>query len=220
MKLVYMILLAAIVIVAAHEIAEGQSLREFDLGGKAGLNVATHVGPDAEGLVVKSANKLAFSIGGVGSYPLYRMLAVQVELLFSTKGRKDVVNGMDYGGDDLYYIDIPILAKFEFPLGIPVDPYLLVGSGFGILLHAVGENFDGTRFEITQNVSTFDIGPVVGAGGTYLLGSRGVVLFEARYFRGLTTLDASGEIDYYNRTFTFMLGYQCCASSGRLGTGN
>jgi opacity protein-like surface antigen len=220
MKLISAVLLAAIVIMTGQHEAQGQLFGAIDVGGKTGLNVATHVGPDADGVVVKSTNKLAFSIGGVASYSVHRTLAVQMELLFSTKGRNDIAGGMAHGGVDMYYIDLPLLAKFEIPLGIRVKPYLLMGSGFGILLHAVGENTDGTRVDITKRNSTLDIGPVLGAGGAYYLNSRGVILFEVRYFRGLTTLDASSEFDYYNRTFTFMLGYQCCASSGRRGSGD
>jgi hypothetical protein len=215
MKILGIALLAVIVVSTAHGDAEGQLFNRVDLGGKAGLNVASIVGPDADGVVVKNANKLAFSVGGIGSYQIHRMLAVQVELLFSTKGTSFVANGMPRGGEDSYYIDLPLLAKFQMPLGFQVEPYLLVGPGFGILLHAVDELADGTRMDATKYFSTLDIGPILGLGGAYVLGSRGVVSFEARYFRGLTTLDAAGEADYYNRTVSFMLGYQCCASRAR-----
>jgi hypothetical protein len=215
MKLINIILLAVIVIVTAHDDAEGQLFGKIDLGGKAGLAIATEVGPDADGIVRKSANKLAFSVGGVGSYHIHRMLVVQVELLFSTKGTNVVANGMYDGKVDSYYMDLPLLAKLQIPLGIQVEPYLLVGSGFGILLHAVDEDDAGSRVNVTKYISTLDIGPILGLGGAYLLGSRGTISFEARYFRGLTTLDAAGEKDFYNRTFSFMLGYQCCASRAR-----
>lgn len=213
MKLASTALLAAIVTFTARGDAEAQLFGEMDFGGKAGLNIATYVGPDGDGEVEKSVDKLAFSVGGVGSFAIHRMLAVQVELLFSTKGTKIV---SPVGGDreaHFYYIDIPLLAKLEFPLGLQVTPYLLAGPGVGVLLHAVGENADGSRVDITRNTSTLDVGPIIGIGGSYSMGSRGALQFEARYFRGLTTLSASGESDYYNRTFTFMLGYQCCASS-------
>jgi hypothetical protein len=213
MRLASTFLLVAIATIIAHDEAQGQPFKAIDVGGKTGLSIATHVGPGADGLVEKSANKLAFSIGGVASYPAHRILTMQVELLFSTRGSNIVANGMDNGRLDMYYIDLPLMAKFEIPLGFPVEPYLLVGSGFGILLHAVGVNDDGTRVDLTKRISTFDIGPVAGAGGAYLLGSQGVILFEARYFRGLTTLYPSDERGIYNRTFTFMLGYQCCASA-------
>jgi hypothetical protein len=215
MKRVSGILLATIVIIMAHDDAEGQLFSRIDLGGKVGLAVATEVEPGTEEFVVKSASKTGVSVGGIGCYYIHKLLAVQVELLFSTKGTRYVFNDMPDGKVDSYYIDLPLLAKFQMPLGIQVDPYLLLGAGFGILLRAIGENADGSRGDVTKYTSTLDIGPILGVGGAYVLGRRGSISFEARYFRGLTTLDAAGEKDFYNRTFTFMLGYQCCASRAR-----
>jgi hypothetical protein len=142
------------------------------------------------------------------------MMAVQMELLFSTKGTRYVANGMFRGKIDSYYVDLPLLLRVQMPLRSHWEPYLLLGSGFGILLRAVDEDDDGSRGDVTKYTSTLDIGPILGVGGAYLLG-RGSIAFDARYFRGLTTLDAAGEKDFYNRTFSFMLGYQCCASRAR-----
>jgi hypothetical protein len=215
MKTVSVAVLSLIIIVTAYNDADGQRFDRIDIGGKAGLNIASEVGPDADGIVIKNVNKLAFSVGGTGSYYIHRILAVQVELLFSTKGTKYDFNGMYDGKVDSYYIDLPLLTKIQMPLSIQVEPYLLVGSGFGILLRAVDEDEAGSRGDVTKYTSTLDIGPILGVGGAYVLGRRGSISFEARYFRGLTTLDAAGEKDFYNRTFTFMLGYQCCASRAR-----
>jgi hypothetical protein len=217
MKFINIIILSTIMISTVYDDAEGQLFSRIDLGGKAGLNIASEVGPDADGVVIKNANKVAFSVGGVGSYHVHRMLAVQVELVFSTKGTSYDLSGTYYGKVDSYYIELPLLVKVQMPLEIQVEPYLLVGSGFGILLRAVGEDADGSSGNVTEYTSTLDIGPILGLGGAYLLGARGVMSFEVRYYRGLTTLDAAGEKDVYNRTFSFMLGYQCCATSRRRG---
>jgi hypothetical protein len=64
MKILGIALLTVIVVSTAHGDAEGQLFSRVDLGGKAGLNIASEVDPDADGIVIKNVNRPAFSVGG------------------------------------------------------------------------------------------------------------------------------------------------------------
>lgn len=145
-------------------------------------------------------------VGGVFvTMPLGSSFSVQPEVLYSQKGAK-----AKEGGDELTleldYLDIPVLARVT--AGGPTGLVLFGGPSFGFKLRARSKvDVEGTKEEtdIGNDVETFDLGLVIGAG----VQSRSV-LFDARYQWGLSNInkDEFDATEVKNRVFSVLLGFR------------
>jgi len=156
--------------------AEAQKAR---LGLKAGANFANF---DQAG---NPDGKTGFHFGayaelGAGGF------SIMPELLFSTKGAKDV---------DLSYVEIPILLKKSFAKVLNFH----VGPQFGFLTKADFGGVDGKDF-----VKGTDVSAVFGVG----VDLPGGLTAGGRYVLGLGDIDDTGSVETKNKTFQIYIGYK------------
>ena len=189
-------------------------------GIKVGLNLANVYGDDADMEGADKKMRIGFAVGGFLTYSINEMFAVQPELLYSMQGVKYEPSEGDIDGELIMkydYIQIPILAKVNFPMEGKVKPNIFLGPALGINLSAKYEYTDdlGDAMEAMgmdkegdiENVKSTAFGLVFGAGIDYGIGN-GKLTFDARYNLGLTTVDDSDDdLDIKDSTISIMLGY-------------
>ncbi len=188
---------------------------DFKYGIKGGINLSNFFGKDAEiAGIIESDIKIGYTTGLFGTLFLKDTIAIQPEVLFTLKGERAVIFGVEASHNNLYYIDIPLLLKLYLPeqRRYPVKPNLFVGPYFGINLwnravakdeladnlEAMGED---TEVEY-EDVRKLDYGFVFGLGMDFR-----TLLLEGRYSLGITTTDDSDfDLDLKNQSIAIMLG--------------
>jgi len=135
--------------------------------------------------------------------PLYKNIAVQPEILYTSRGAKVERNDVSLNGTleyRLQYLEFPVLLRASFPTGSKLRPYLLVGPSMAVNIYAKSE-FSGdtyndeteewetidTKTDIDANYKGVDWGLVLGAGVDHRMGT-GKIFFEARYIIGLSVV--------------------------------
>jgi len=170
-------------------------------GVKGGVNFATQVTTGTgEGVGVKSL--IGFNAGVYGNIFILDFLAVQPELLVSSRG-SDWDDPYYNVKDKLTYIDLPLLVKFQ-----PVK-YVNIHAGpqFGMLLSAKQEDDDsGDISDIKDWYNAMDIGIVLGAEANLPF----KVNLTVRYVIGLVS--ATNDVEYIepwrNNFLQVSLGYR------------
>ena len=136
--------------------------------------------------------------------------AIQPELAFMQKGTKIE---LEFFGETvtnkfrLNYLDVPILAKAKFG-NESIAAYVAAGPSFGFAISGSNEA-DGEKEKIEEwdDFNRFELGAVI-AGGAGIPLEDGQVLFDLRYFFGLSNLDASDEdITATNNGIGISVGY-------------
>ena len=131
-------------------------------GVKAGLNLSNLLEKDDEDTYSTDYKmKPGFHVGATAEFPLSEMFSFEPGILLSTKGYKYSDSGSDSGYDweetetaNLYYIDIPLLAKASYDLG-SVKIYGALGPYLGIGLSGKWEyeySFDGDTESESETV--------------------------------------------------------------------
>ncbi len=149
---------------------------------------------------------------------------VQPELLSSEKG---VSTGLYEGFVDvdmnlnLSYIELPLLAKYTFPLKGSFKPNVFAGPSLAYSLSSELEATAGilsAGVDFSSMTHVTDFGIVLGAGFGWEVGD-GIITFDARYTRGFTNVILTGDFeingdtqtiegdDFKNHGMAFMLGY-------------
>jgi len=183
-------------------------------GVRGGGNFATLGGDDAE---------LVFALGGqeqeipidrrtgfmVGGYALidfagpfalhpellYVQKGAQVETEFSFQGQTETVTSTL----QLSYLELPVLAKFQVPLGGPVSPNVFAGPSVGFNVGSSQETETGGQSESADvEVSGTEFGLTLGAGIGFKLGV-GTANVDVRYNLGLSNLPSEGDASVKNR---------------------
>lgn len=95
---------------------------------------------------------IGFSIGGLASIGISETFSVQPELLYSTRG-----TGFTGGNFVTSYLDIPILAKYNFSDEIHAE----LGPQIGLLM---GASANGT--DVKDGYKSMDLGLAIGGGYT------------------------------------------------------
>lgn len=179
------------------------------VGGKLGPGLATLVGSDADREVAKSTEKLAVSFGGFAAIELNPWFAIHSEILFAFKGSETETNGSLNDTWDVRYIQIPFMARVTVPTRTRVTPYLLAGPTAGYLVSLKIEDADdGVISDRKDDARTIDLGLLVGGGANVALTPQHSLVIEARYDRGLRSIDKQDTLDIQNRVFSVMVGYQ------------
>lgn len=101
----------------------------------AGLNFSNMMLQYDAGQIAEPKIKVGFHVGATGDYEVTDLIAVDAGLLFSTMGYKantDAGFAQVEGKVSLYYLTIPILAKFNFEVAdiqafAGVGPYIGIG---------------------------------------------------------------------------------------------
>ncbi len=151
-------------------------------------------------------------LGAGLEYKVNDLFSFQPELLYIQKGGR-IDLGIVEGETKLNYLEIPLLAKFNFAVD-PVKLYLNAGPslGFGIggenkgNILGFGGSGDIDFGDGDDELKPVDVGLQVGGGVGYPLG-QGTLLLDLRYGAGLSNLSNAEDFMFKNRTFTVAVGY-------------
>jgi hypothetical protein len=204
-------------------LAGGVEAGTLAFGFKAGLNVSS-ITETPEAWNPNKSFKPGVVAGAVMVYEFDNGFGVQPELLYSQKGvSTSLYEGFVDVDLDLFlsYIELPLLAKYTFPLKGSFKPNVFAGPSIAYTLSseleaAAGIFSAGVDFSSMTHVSDFGI--VLGAGFGWAVGD-GVLTFDARYTRGFTNVILTGDFeingntqtiegdDFKNHGMAFILGY-------------
>lgn len=174
---------------------------QLGAGVKGGINLATQ-STTGEGENVAVRQLLGFNAGVYANVFVLDFLAVQPELMVSTRG-SDWDDPYFNVKDLLTYIDLPLLVKFQ-----PIEyANIHIGPQFGYLLTAKQEDKDdGDIIDIKEWYNSMDLGLAIGAEAN--LPFR--INFTIRYVIGL--ISATNDVEYIdpwrNNFLQFSLGYR------------
>lgn len=181
-----------------------------------GLGIALKGGGNAATLAEDNRFNRYGITGGLEGYlrnPLTDQISLggQIELLYTPRGAKAILDGEYLGQFRYHYIDVMAAARPEVRLG-PASLYVLLGGGLNVLVKANKENAAGVPQDTTDGLHRIDV-TLLGALGVALylppqtMGPfrLGTVFLEARHDVGLigTDLMIGG---FKNRTSSLMLG--------------
>lgn len=183
-----------------------------DVFAKAGLNFATDSNPYQD----PSQSRRRGLVAGIAvRVPTRDQFSVQFEGLYSEKGHRfgsGGIIGAAAGDLRIRYLEMPILGRAD--IGAPASSarFFLVGGAVPALrldarlqLHVPGSGED-EEADWTDEVRKLDLGLAGGAGVEF-----GRLSIEARYTRGLLSIDAHPRMDapaITNRTFMLGLSYR------------
>ena len=183
-KLIILMILLLAISVSAQEPLTGLTGK----GIKVGIGMANLTGDDVEGLDMK----MGINGGAFITYNFSPMFAIQPELLFTMKGAKESIEGMD---DDFKYkfnyLSMPILLKVCIPTESNIKPSLLVGPEVSMLMSAKASLGDESM-DMKDALKDIDFGLAFG-GGIDVQMETMKLTFDARYTLGLSSIDDSGE---------------------------
>jgi len=183
---------------------------DFKPGVRAGVDFMTAGGDDAPD---DADRRTGFLAGAFVEVEFGGPFALQPELLYTQKGwsREGDVRGTTITSTvKLDYIEIPVLAKFQLPLGGPFSPSLFAGPAVGFNASAEREVEGGGQSQtndISDQVSSTEFGLVFGVGGDFGIGA-GTITVDARYNLGLTSVDdTDADASVSNQGFMITAGF-------------
>lgn len=191
-------------------------------GIRGGLNLSNLSEKDNDNRYDESnKNKIGFHIGGTVDFPISDIFSVETGLILTTKGMKyeESIGNMFATYDvkskmTLYYLDIPITAKFAFDLGgsklfVLAGPYI----GVGLFGNAKSEVTINGRTESSNDavewgsdgLNRLDYGLTLGAGVQF-----NALLVGLYYNYGLANISSYSDNGYRanNRVLNISLGYR------------
>jgi hypothetical protein len=200
-------LLTLALLAGAATAVQAQSQR-VHFGLKAGVSFARFVGGDVpDNNLIRTQYRVGLSGGGLAEVSLAQHWAVQPELLYTSKGTKQIANSASvvYVAtlyQNLGYLDIPVLLKYKIP-----HFFVEAGPQLGVLLHAkqtVESGISSTEMENRNSFKTTDLGYALGLG---VQDTNGLLL-GVRYNGGLVNNTAtSPQLSSRNSTFHIYVGY-------------
>lgn len=165
----------------------------------AGVNSATFGGSDAE----DAKRRTSGMIGVLLVAPVTPVFAIQPELLYTMKGAK-FNDGTFEATLKMNYVEIPVLARFDFASSGGVKPFFYVGPAISFKLSCdVSASFQGATStsdcdqasEGEANVKSVDYGAIVGAGLAFDVSGRMFTL-GARYDHSLSKVSEDSDIKH------------------------
>ena len=166
--------------------ATGLSAQNLEVGGSIGFNSA-NVNFDGD---LEPDSRTGIRAGGFVAIGLSEAFSVQPELLYSSKGYEVSVLGTTATAK-LNYLSLPILAKYKIIEKSGFQAYALAGPYVSFLISAN----DGDGNDISDNVTSLDIGAQGGLGFGYKAGPGEVILnVRAGFgFSDINDADESGQ---------------------------
>jgi opacity protein-like surface antigen len=211
MKRIPVLSLALILLLSA-----GAAAGAVDFGIKGGVNISNVYGDDVD---EDAKWKTGFKGGAFLDLGIARTFAVRPELLFVQDGSKS-----GFLGGDLYlkfnYLQVPVLAVVDLPVGGSLMPFLFAGPYISFLLDSELElkvDDESATKGLKDYTKSTDTGFVFGAGLDFGLG-QGRFSIEGRYdlglgefddgiAEGLLGIEDAGRSDGKNQSWTIMIGY-------------
>lgn len=196
-----MLVAAFLLLLSAGAFAESS----VKLGPKLGVTMSTWTGDDLGDASLDRRTGIAF--GGFAQFGIGEAapFVIQPEILFLQKG----VESSAFGSTEkvkLSYIEIPVLAKYNFPLEGNVKPNILVGPAVSILMSAK-DDFDGEEEDIKDLIKSTEFSIVMGGGVDFTLPSGGVVTLDIRFDVGLSNVVDIEDATVKNSSYGLMAGY-------------
>jgi Outer membrane protein beta-barrel domain len=214
--------------------SESSSLgSKFYIGAKGAYGIV-----DYESIITSETNfsEMTFdniSYGILFGYNITGKLGLQLEANYSRYGADKIIETylyspsspvlqsygessvVDHVNMDLYYIDVPLLAKYTFSeLGF--SPYIYIGANWGInvlgnttIVRKITEGeevYRNYKDDITSRIRYYDIAPVAGLGAKINMGSLSL-LIDARYKHGFMNLsNVDNGMGFTNRALWVSVG--------------
>ncbi|MDC8004388.1 porin family protein [Aureisphaera galaxeae] len=185
--------LFTMLVVAVFAFTINASAQEISFGAKAGLNLASINGDDADD--ANFDGRTSFHVGAVVNIGIGEFFAVQPEVVYSAQGFTAEEEGVDVTGK-LDYLNIPVLADFTIAEGLSLQG----GPQFGFNITSEAEA-DGETEDI-DDVESVDV--AAGIGAQYKLPALGL-FFQARYVIGLS--DVVSDFDGKNANLSLSVGW-------------
>ena len=170
------------------------SQAQVKFGGKAGLNLSTFSGDDADDI----KSKIGFNIGAFAEIPVATSFAVKPELVFSTQGAKSDDNTAGDIKLAFNYLNIPLLGKYNTSSGFFAE----TGPQIGFLLSAKAKS-DDVDVDVKDQFKGTDFAWAFGIGYEMAESGFGVNL---RYNLGLSNLPDDDDDDASFKNSVFQLG--------------
>jgi hypothetical protein len=168
-----------LLIIGVASFATMQAQTKF--GVKAGANFANITGDDVDDTKIK----VGINVGAFARFGLGDSWSLQPEVVFSTQGAK-----LDGGKYNLSYVNIPILAQYNFKGGFNVE----AGPQIGFLTSAKAKPDEGDSEDIKDAFKSTDFALAFGAGYT----TTANVGFNVRYNLGLGNIIDSDDAKAHN----------------------
>jgi len=199
--------LLSLIIVLSLLITPLNAQVHIQIGPKAGINIASITGDDADVFLDENLDS-RFGFGG-GIFAMFQfgnILAVQPEVYYSMKGATfkemdvDITLALDY-------IDVALLLKAIIPVeGSTVRPSIFVGPvlSFNSTAEVEGEAGGQTASQdVKEFIQSTDFALAFGGGIGFLVGMHELG-FDIRYILGLKSIDdTSDEFDIKNSAINF-----------------
>ena len=180
-------------------LVSGSAFAQLGIGKgiKGGYNFANvSADPDFD-----KSSRSAFAIGGFIELDLPGPLDFQGEVLYFPKGAKAKTPADDitFKGD---YLEIPLLAKIQFPIAPTLSWNIHAGPSFGFKIS------EGTDPKVDTGGDVFkssDFGGAVGAGVKFSA-LISYVAVDARYTLGFSDVSAQEDVKLKNQVFSILVG--------------
>lgn len=173
------------------------SLPQMQIGPKAGLNIASIGGDDADQILEDRSldSKTGFCGGLFFMYQFSNMFAIQPEAYYTMKG----ATYSEGGGEltiTLDYVEVPLLIKFLIPVeGSNIRPSIFAGPSIGFNMTAKSKvEFEGESEEndFKDETESTEFSLAFGGGLGYMIGKNELGI-DVRYILGLNTFDKSSD---------------------------
>ena len=188
------------------------SFAQMQAGLKAGLNIASIGGDDADQILEGQSldSKTGFAGGLFFTYQFSNMFAIQPEAYYTMKGATYSESGADLT-ITLDYIEVPVLVKFIIPIeGSAIKPSIFAGPSIGFNMTAKSKiEFDGESQEndFKDDTKSTEFSLAFGGGVGFPVGN-GELGVDIRYILGMSTFDDSSDPwDLKNNVINFNLYY-------------
>jgi hypothetical protein len=173
------------------------SMAQMQIGPKAGLNIASIGGDDADQILEGQSldSKTGFAGGVFFMYQFSKMFAIQPEAYYTMKGATYSESGADLT-ITLDYIEVPLLFKLLIPVeGSNIKPSVFVGPSIGFNMTAKAKvEFEGESEEndLKDDTESTEFSLAAGAGLGFMVGQNELGV-DVRYILGLSTFDKSSD---------------------------
>lgn len=180
----------------------------ISVGPKLGVNLSDFSGDVEEAIDSGSDMKTGFIGGAFLAWAISDWFTFQPEFLYSQRG----ADAGDYDGTVcLNYIEFPLLAMLTIPMEGRFTPNVFAGPSIAFNIKAEASS-GGVDLDIKDEISSTDVGIVLGAGVKVGAIGPGAITADIRYTIGLTNVLDSAVADLAdwsvkNSVFAFMVGY-------------
>lgn len=185
-------LIATFIILIATSNSYSQFANSVSIGVEGGVSVSNaHLWPNR---AEDSFYKVGYLVGMIYDVNYTSKVTFRTGLRYMTKGYRnnlpDTLGGYE-NEITLYYLEAPIMVKYNFP-GKSLTPYLLGGGYFGINLSAntvLTSGPDTKERNLDSSFNSFDCGLVMGAGLDIKMSKKTDFFLQAAYELGLNNIN-------------------------------